>query len=259
MTQQRALPNIKALTFDVFGTVVDWRSSITAALQSACPDAAAADPSWAPTFAAQWRRAYATFTRSFNPVTTPWKDIDTHHHESLLSLLDQHALAGSVPDTLALSRAWHRLTPWPDAAAGLRALRAGGLVTATLSNGNTALLRDLDAFGGLGFDVLLSAEDFGCYKPNPRTYLGAVERLGMEGPAEVAMVAAHLGDLKAARALGMRTVYVEREGEEEWDDEGIEEAKVWVDVWIGLGEGGFVELAKRLGRTGDDDGDGGAL
>lgn len=150
----------------------------------------------------------------------------------------------------------HRLTPWPDSAAGLRALGSGGgddeedglgLVTATLSNGNRALLADLDSFGSLGFDTLFSAEDFGAYKPDPGVYLGAAARLGAE-PAQVAMVSAHLNDLDAARRLGLRTIYVERDGEEDWDvgGERYEAAKGLVDLWVGVDEGGFIEVARRL-------------
>lgn len=266
MTQP--LQNIKALTFDVFGTVVDWRTSVTTELnetlrtkltspsfttlpealqQRAQALASDNNNSWAGTFAAQWRASYGAFTKSFKAGTTPWKDIDTHHHESLIALLEQWSLAGlfTADETHALSLAWHRLQPWPDSAEGLRALAAQGLVTATLSNGNRALLSDLNEFGGLGFQEIISAEDFKAYKPDPKTYLGAAERVGCE-PGEVAMVAAHLGDLMGARRAGLRTVYVEREGEEELSGKEWEDAKDKVDVWVGLGEGGFLEVARRL-------------
>lgn len=187
-------------------------------------------------------------------------DVDAHHHDSLAGLLRTHGLSGVLDDAgvRELSLVWHRLTPWPDSAAGLRALGSGdsnsnsgetglGLVTATLSNGNRTLLADLDTFGDLGFRRLFSAEDFSAYKPDASVYLGAAERLGVE-PGEVAMVAAHLGDLDAARRLGLRTVYVERDGEEDWEvgSERYEAAKGWVDLWVGVDEGGFVEVARRL-------------
>lgn len=122
-----------------------------------------------------------------------------------------------------------------------------GLVTATLSSGNRSLLADLDRFGGLGFARLMSAEDFKAYKPDPKTYLGAAEMIGAR-PEEVAMVAAHLGDLDAARKLGSRTTYVERRQEEGWQEseERYQAAKQWVDLWVGVDEGGFVEVARRL-------------
>lgn len=280
---------VKALTFDVFGTVVDWRTSIEAALNRAlaAKTASPAFPSlpaalqararellasgggggddagtecmpttWPAGFAAQWCASYGRFTRSFVPGVTPWKDVDTHHRDSLASLLERWGLGGLFTDAevLELSGAWHALEPWPDSAPGIRRLRARGLVAATLSNGNRSLLRDLDTRGpgpGLGFDRIISAEDFGAYKPHPSTYLGAAEALGVR-PDQVAMVAAHLGDLEGARACGLRTVYVERAGEEEWgeDEDRYKDARRWVDVWIPLGSGGFVELARRLGDAG---------
>ncbi|KAI6379948.1 hypothetical protein MCOR25_001846 [Pyricularia grisea] len=296
-----SLHKIKALTFDVFGTTVNWRTSIESALTSALDAkidsagfatlpaelqararnlqtaggggrdssidmiAASASPSSFPTpdllpdwpcaFAAAWRRSYGRFTRGFEPGITPWKDIDTHHRQSLERLLEERGLAGLFTDDelLELSRAWHRLEPWPDTRLGLARLASRGLVTAALSNGNQSLLQDLNTYrDGLGFNRLFSAEDFGAYKPNPRTYLGAVEGLGLQ-PDEVAMVAAHLVDLKGAKACGLRTVYIERAGEEEWiaSEERYEDARRWVDVWIPLGggqDGGFVELDQQLQR-----------
>ncbi|KAG6358734.1 hypothetical protein INS49_012253 [Diaporthe citri] len=277
----QALKGIKALTFDVFGTVVDWRRPVEAALSAALrpinkrPYSSASPPSTedeaaeraeaeararaltdadVAALAQEWRDGYKRFTLGFRPGTDPWKDVDAHHHDSLVELLRKYGLSGALDaaGVRELSLVWHRLTPWPDSAAGLRALGSGGdgglgLATATLSNGNRALLADLDAFGGLGFGNLFSAEDFGVYKPDPGVYLGAAERLGV-GPGEVAMVAAHLNDLDAARRLGLRTVYVERDGEEDWEvgSERYEAAKGWVDLWVGADEGGFVEVSRRL-------------
>ncbi|AEO62335.1 uncharacterized protein THITE_2106401 [Thermothielavioides terrestris NRRL 8126] len=263
---------IKALTFDIFGTAVDWRTSITDALATAAAakltsssspsSSSAALPapvlaklqtltpaSWA-LFAAQWRAAYGAFTSTFDPAAQPWKDVDGHHRESLARLLGEWGLGGLYTDgeMAELSRAWHFLRAWPDSAAGLRRLRGAGFATASLSNGNRALLRDLDAHAALGLDRLISAEDFGAYKPRPEVYRGACEALGLE-PRQVAMVAAHLKDLEAARGVGMRTVYVARPGEEEWkpEEERYARAREWVDVWVAEGEGGFEELARRLG------------
>ncbi|KAK0635580.1 HAD-like domain-containing protein [Bombardia bombarda] len=261
-TPTPSLSRIKALIFDVFGTCVDWRSSVVSALETAYltkkKDSSlslpSTDPDW-PLFAQQWRSSYGAFTRSFIPGTTPWKDIDTHHRDSLVELLRAWRLDGlyTPAEIESLSKVWHFLRPWPDSSTGLHALGKGkegglGLVVATLSNGNHALLADLDRFGNLGFERLISAEDFKAYKPNPATYLGACELLGF-APGEVVMVAAHLGDLAAARGNGLRTVYVEREGEEEWGrgDERYREAKGgWVDLWVGGDEEGFVEVARRL-------------
>lgn len=267
----RALKGIKALTFDVFGTVVNWRISVEDALSSALAtklassdfqslppglqqraQALADTADWAPTFAQQWRNAYSKFTQGFRAGETAWKDIDAHHHDSLIELLDKWELSGlyTSAEISELSLVWHRLQPWPDSSEGLGALNALGLVTSTLSNGNTSLLTDLNEYGGLGFQRIISAEDFKAYKPDPKTYLGAAEKIGVQ-PGEVAMVAAHLGDLEQARKNGLHTIYVVREKEEAW---GVEEnryaaAKEWVDLWVGVDEGGFVEVAKRLAEV----------
>lgn len=263
-----ALKGIKALTFDVFGTVVNWRITVEDALSSALASklassdfqslppglqqrsqALADTTDWTPTFAQQWRNAYSKFTQGFRAGETAWKDIDAHHHDSLIELLDKWELSGlyTPAEITELSLVWHRLQPWPDSSEGLAALNALGLVTSTLSNGNTSLLTDLNEYGGLGFQRIISAEDFKAYKPDPKTYLGAAEKIGVE-PGEVAMVAAHLGDLEQARKNGLHTIYVEREKEEAWgvEEERYAAARDWVDLWIGVDEGGFVEVAKRL-------------
>ncbi len=266
MAPGNVLSQVKGLTFDVFGTVVDWRSSVEEALKREAagklrsPSFAAlpaevqqrasslGDDDWA-AFAQEWRSSYGRFTRGFVPGETAWKDIDTHHYESLVELLGRWGLAGfyTPPEAEKLSKVWHSLVPWADSSEGIHRLGSGA-VTATLSNGNRSLLQDLNAHGNLGFQRIISAEDFRAYKPNPKTYLGACEKLGLE-PQQVAMVAAHLGDLAAARSHGLRTIYVERHREEEWqpDDERYREAKGWVDIWVTESEEGFIEVARRLG------------
>lgn len=250
MSDKPALPEIRALTFDVFGTVVDWRSSITAALRKAAAKdhRGTASIDWS-AFAQAWRNSYGQFTRSFVPGVTPWKDIDTHHRDSLIELLSDHGLGGffSADEIEKLSKEWHFLTPWDDSAQGIHLLGTK-VTTATLSNGNQSLLKDLNEFGDLGFQRTFSAEDFKAYKPNKDVYLGAVNKLGLE-PGQVAMVAAHLNDLKAARENGLRTVYVERRGEEAWKpgSKEYEDAKTWVDIWVHEAEDGFLEVARKMG------------
>jgi len=257
----------KALVFDVFGTVVDWRKTVTETLiasaagkissssrsASLSPDVRRRlselnDDSWA-IFAQEWRTSYYLFTRGYDPANDDWRDIDTHHHISLVDLLKKWGLEGlyDVYEVEDLSKVWHYLDPWKDSSSGLQKLNTM-FTTSSLSNGNQALLKDLDAHGQLGFKVLLGAEDFGAYKPHPKVYLGAARKLGLE-PNEVAMVAAHLGDLKGARSCGLRTIYVERSQEETWkpDNEQYKDAQTWVDVWIKESEHGFVEVANRFG------------
>jgi len=257
----------KALTFDVFGTVVNWRDTVTetlvyaAAAQISSSSRSADLPpgvrsrssqlkaqDWAK-FAQEWRDSYEAFVSGYKPGEDEWRDIDTHHHMSLIQLLKKWDLEGlyTADEIEDLSHVWHYLDPWKDSSSGLRKL-GGIFVTSTLSNGNQSLLKDLDKHGRLGFKLLQSAADFKAYKPHPSVYHGAVQKMGLQ-PAEVAMVAAHLSDLKAARGCGMRTIYVERKQEENWspDSEDYQDAKNWVDMWVKQDEDGFNEVARRFG------------
>lgn len=255
------LANIKALTFDVFGTVVNWRRSVTdeltlrahRKLSTDLPESlklrleALNENRWGD-FAQEWRNAYGKFTQSFVPGQDNWQTIDEHHLESLKALLKRWELEGvySEAEVESLSLVWHRLEPWSDSSSGIEQLNKT-FVTSSLSNGNVDLLSDLNDFGSLGFQKLLSAEVFRAYKPNPAVYLGAARELGCQ-PGEVAMVAAHLNDLEAARGCGLRTIYVERLQEEAWeeDSEKYQQAKEWVDLWITIQENGFVSVAEKL-------------
>lgn len=200
-------------------------------------------------FAQEWRDTYYAFTKDFVPGKTEWRDIDTHHHLSLIDLLKKWQLDGLyTPDEVKeLSLVWHFLDPWDDSSAGIHKLDTK-FITSTLSNGNQSLLADLQKHGNLGFKKLQSSGDFKAYKPHPTVYLGAAKTMGLE-PQEVAMVAAHLGDLKAARGCGFRTIYVDRSREEAWsvDSEEYRDAKTWVDMWVKEGEGGFLKVARRFG------------
>jgi 2-haloacid dehalogenase len=144
-----------------------------------------------------------------------------------------------------LSRVWHFLDPWQDSASGLHKLGTK-FITSTLSNGTRSLLRDLDERGSLGFKLIQSSEDFKAYKPHPSVYLGAAKKMDVK-PKEVAMVAAHLRDLKAARSCGFKTIYVERKLEDEEAQEEYRDAKDWVDMWVTEAENGFLEVARRFG------------
>ena len=257
----------KALTFDVFGTTVNWRETVTSTLiHSAAAKVSSSsrsaglspvvraqlakltDQDWA-CFAQEWRNSYKAFVRGFVPGQSEWRDIDTHHHLSLIDLLQKWRLEGLYTDDEVqdLSLVWHSLQPWPDSSEGIHLLNKR-FVTSTLSNGNPSLLQDLNEHGNLGFSKLQSSADFKAYKPHPRVYNRAAQTLGLE-PGEVAMVAAHLDDLKAARACGFRTIYVERDQEEDWkpDLEDYQDAETWVDMWIVKKEDGFVEVARRFG------------
>jgi 2-haloacid dehalogenase len=159
-------------------------------------------------FADAWRGRYAPSMDQVRRGEREWANLDTLHRESLDALLTAF---GQDPDEVTrteLVLAWHRLDPWPDATCGLARLRER-FVLASLSNGNVALLVDMAKHGGLPWDAVLSAELFGHYKPDAEVYDGAARLLGL-APEQVLMVAAHVDDLAAARARGLRTAYVHR-------------------------------------------------
>jgi 2-haloacid dehalogenase len=198
---------IRALAFDVFGTVVDWRSSIVREGQLLCA-ASGVQVDW-PAFADAWRAGYAPAMDRTRGAADAWADIDTLHRQILDSLLPRFGLqALSEAQRMQLNLAWHRLMPWPDAVGGLNRLRSR-FVVSTLSNGNVSLLVDMARNAGLPWDCVLSGELIRRYKPDPEVYRMAARLLGC-APAQLMMVAAHPGDLHAARACGLRTAYVHR-------------------------------------------------
>ncbi len=201
---------VRALAFDVFGTVVDWRSSVAAEATEAASRSGIRLPAGsADAFADAWRRRYGPSMDRVRSGEIGWTVLDDLHRASLEELLEQFRLEGLDPAARErLNLAWHRLQPWPDAVEGLRRLRQRH-VLCTLSNGNVALLVDLVKFGGLPFDCILSAELCRAYKPDPRTYRLVPDLLRLR-PDQVAMVAAHPGDLRAASAVGLRTAFVRR-------------------------------------------------
>lgn len=195
------------MTFDVFGTIVDWRGSIIrngAELEAELGLVV----DW-PLFADAWRAAYRPGMESVRDGKLPWMDLDALHRRSLDRLAPAFGLEALDSGQMdRLCRVWHRLDPWPDVLPGLDRLRRS-YILATLSNGNMSLLINMARRAGLRWDAILSAELFGSYKPDPQVYAGAARLLGLD-PPEVMMVAAHAHDLEAARSLGMRTAHVSR-------------------------------------------------
>jgi 2-haloacid dehalogenase len=195
---------MRALAFDVFGTVVDWRSSIIRELES-FGRSHGLQRDW-PTFADNWRAGYAPAMDRVRRGELPWTKIDDLHRGILVELLSD--ISVSDADIDQLNRAWHRLDPWPDSVAGLSRLKARFVIT-TLSNGNMSLLTNMAKHAGLPWDCVISAELFGHYKPDPEVYLGCAALLDL-APGELMLVAAHPGDLRAARAVGLKTAFVSR-------------------------------------------------
>jgi 2-haloacid dehalogenase len=198
---------VKALVFDTFGTVVDWRGSIIRE-GDAWGKEKNLQIDWGQ-FADKWRSGYGPSMNKVRNGTMPWTKLDVLHRMLLDQLLVEYNITGlTEEEKVRWNLVWHRLTPWPDAVEGLTLLKKN-YVIATLSNGNVSLLVDMAKNAALPWDTVLSAELFRHYKPDPEVYLGAVELMSCK-PGEVMMVAAHPDDLKAAQALGLKTGYVPR-------------------------------------------------
>lgn len=203
-----ALP--KVLAFDVFGTVVDWRSSVIAESARFLRRIGRDDVD-AAAFTDAWRFAYIAVMARYSASGRAFAILDTLHREMLDDTLRAHAVDPAGLDAALLQDwtfAWRRLAPWPDAVEGLTRLRRRRPIV-TLSNGNIALMLALARHGGLPWDALLGAEVTGVYKPDPRAYTGTAEVLGL-APADICLVAAHHSDLAAARACGLKTAYIDR-------------------------------------------------
>ena len=241
-SRPRAQPaSIRALIFDVFGTVVDWRGSIIRECTAlGRRRRLAAD--W-PAFTDAWRAGYRPAMARVRSGELPWMTIDQLHRMILDELLVRFEIEGLTEDEIDhLNRAWHRLDPWPEARRGLALLKRRRII-ATLSNGNMALLVNLAKYARLPWDCVLSAELFRHYKPDPQAYLGAAAMLGFE-PSEVMMVAAHKDDLRAAQACGLATAFVRRPREQG--------PKVKLDVApepaFDFNARDFVDLARKMVR-----------
>ena len=229
----------KALVFDVFGTVVDWRSTIIREGEALGREKNIY-VDWG-AFADAWRSRYAPSMDRVRRGEIPWTKLDDLHRASLEELLAEFGIEDlSGAEKVHFNRVWHRLDPWPDAVEGLSRLRQRYII-APLSNGNVALLTNMARRAGLPWDLVLSAELVRHYKPDPETYLMPPLLLDLE-PEQVMMVAAHVYDLRSARNNGLRTAYVPRPLEF-GPGVGAEPP----DPAFDLVAGDFVELADRLG------------
>jgi len=231
---------IAALTFDVFGTVVDWRSSLVREGE-AFGRAHGLTVDWV-RFADAWRGLYQPMLERVRSGSLPWTKLDDLHRMALDRLLAEFGIHKlSEADVDHLNRVWHRLEPWPDAVAGLTRLKRR-FVLATLSNGNVALIVNMARHAGLPWDAVLGAEVARHYKPQPQAYLTTAALLGLE-PRQCLMVAAHNGDLAAASKVGFRTAFVRRPteyGPAQTTDLAASQS------WDVVAES-FIDLAARLG------------
>lgn len=201
-------PQPKACLFDVFGTVVDWRTSVAREVTAFAREKGLGGLDGLE-FALEWRKLYQPSMEAVRSGARAWTVLDTLHRESLVSLLSRYGIGGLTDAEINhVNRAWHRLDPWPDVVAGLERLKRK-LIIATCSNGNIALMVNMAKRAGLPWDCILGAETARAYKPMPEAYLASCRQLGLR-PQEVMMVAAHNPDLRAAKAQGLATAFVAR-------------------------------------------------
>ena len=230
----------RALVFDVFGTVVDWRTSVATEVQELAKRKGLAVD--AAKFADAWRAGYGPSMNRVRTGELPWTKLDALYRMTLDRILVDFKIAGlTEAEKDALNRAWHRLRPWPDAVAGLTRLKKKFII-APLSNGNISLMTDMAKHAGLPWDCILGAELVRHYKPDREVYQSAADILDVR-PDEVMMVAAHLGDLRAAKGVGLRTAFVARPLE--YGPEGKPDLKG--DASVDVSAEDFNDLAARLG------------
>lgn len=237
-TQQPAV-----LAFDVFGTVVDWRTSITTESGGFLKRIGRADLDPA-AFTDAWRSRYLSGMRAFATSGRAFTVLDVLHREMLDDTLRAEGIEPGDLDEALLQDwafAWRRLAPWPDSVEGLTRLKRRFPIV-TLSNGNIALMLEMARRGGLPWDAIMGAEVTEAYKPDPRAYLGTAEILGLT-PDRVCLVAAHHGDLAAARRCGLKTAYVARP--QEYGGRAAPDAHL-AQEWE-WSANSLIELAERLG------------
>ena len=236
---EKNLSQVKAMTFDVFGTVVDWRTSIAREIQD-IGQKRGFHLDWN-SFADEWRSGYAPSMHKVRNGEMPWTKIDTLHRLILDELLSKHKISNlSEQETDGLNRAWHRLDPWSDSVEGLTLLKKDYIIS-SLSNGNVALLVNIAKYGGLPWDMVLSAEIAKHYKPDPESYLSTSEYLGLP-INRVMMVAAHKNDLKSAKSNGMMTGYVPRP-KEHGENTVVDYAE---EAYIDIMADDFIDLSKKM-------------
>ncbi|KAH8116897.1 haloacid dehalogenase [Phellopilus nigrolimitatus] len=219
---KHGLDGIEALTFDVFGTVVDWHGSVVRALKAKAAESdskqlrSTTDEDWSD-FAKEWRKGYMVTTRQISEGGEGSLNVDEMHRKILEDMLSSERwsymkIAWDERQLKEVNMVWHRLDGWPDSSKGLYALKKKFIIS-TLTNGNIRLMADMAKHADLPWDVILSAELLGTYKPNPKVYQGALHHLSVK-PKQCALVAAHIHDLRAAAKEGMRTIYVRRSTED---------------------------------------------
>jgi 2-haloacid dehalogenase len=234
--------SVKALVFDVFGTVVNWRTSVGRQVEELGKHKGLTIDGAA--FADAWRAQYAPSMDRVRKGELPWTKLDQLHRMSLDHLLPTVGLEGlSESEKVSLNKGWHRLNPWPDAVAGLTRLKRKFII-APLSNGNISLMTNLAKFAGLPWDCILGAELAKHYKPDREVYQSAADFLDLS-PREVMMVAAHLGDLRAAKGVGLQAAFVVRPLE--FGKSPLRKPDLEPDDSVDISAPDFIQLAAMLG------------
>jgi 2-haloacid dehalogenase len=232
----------RALLFDVFGTCVDWRTTVTRAGEALGRRLSLQAIDWA-SLADAWRARYQPQLETVRSGARPWTTLDVLHREALDQVLADFGLDHAVPESERdeLTLVWHRLDPWPDTVEGLRRLKRRYII-APVSNGHIALIVNRAKHADLPWDAVLGAELARAYKPQPAAYLASVAALGLH-PHQAMMVAAHNADLEAAKALGLQTAFVSRPHEHGPDQTtDLEPEPDYDQVATDL-----IDLAQRLG------------
>jgi 2-haloacid dehalogenase len=233
---------VKACIFDIFGTCVDWRTSVSRDLAAFAKEKGISGPDWLE-FAVEWRKLYQPSMEEVRSGRRAWTILDVLHRESLDKLIERYGIKGlTEADRDHMNRAWHRLSPWPDVVEGLKRMKPR-LILAPCSNGNIALMVNMARNAGFPWDCILGAETARAYKPMPQAYIASCGHLGLP-PAQVMMVAAHNGDLKAAKAQGLATGFVPRPTEHGPGQKTDLTADTSV---VDVAATDFVDLAKKLG------------
>ena len=230
---------VKALFFDVFGTLVDWRTSVAREAEAMLkPLGFALD--W-PAFADAWRGEYQGAMDEVRTGRIPFCKLDVLHRRNLELILPRFKI-GTLTEVQKreLNLAWHKLDAWPDVPSGMRRLKRK-FVLAPVSNGNISLMVDLARKNDLPWDAILGAEIAGDYKPKPRVYLAAAEALDL-APHECMMVAAHTNDLMAAAAQGLRTGHIARP-----DEKGAGKGEAAPSAKVDVAARSLEDLADQLG------------
>ena len=231
---------VKALVFDVFGTLVDWRNSVAKQADELATAKGITIDSFK--FADEWRGAYGPSMNKVRSGEIPWTNLDDLHRMTLDKLLPSFGFPDlTEQEKTHFNKAWHRLDSWPDSTPGLTRLKTKYVIS-PLSNGNVALLTNMGKYAGLPWDCVLSAETFKHYKPDSEVYQGAASILGL-ALDEVMMTAAHKNDLKRAKEEGLSTAFVPRPGEFGPDVPVDVTSEDYIDVYAES----FNELAKKMG------------